>query len=168
MLRVYFDNNVASAISKRDINQVQMTAIDAILQMRNSGRIGIGTSNQTPREMEQAPAQYQGSLKSGIADLDHANVDHRLVGFQCQGDQIGGYVCYPLISDVVDDTLYARLLAIGLKPNDAKHLMYAVKSDYDRFLTMDSDFTARRPALQSICPSIRICTPSELVTELGL
>jgi predicted nucleic acid-binding protein len=75
----------------------------------------------------------------------------------------------PMVSDIVDEALFADLKAMGL-PNDsdARHLMYAVENKCDRFVTLDPDFLDRRDALHVRCPTIRIVRPSELAAELKL
>ena len=126
MLRVYLDNNVGSAIRRRDCEPAE---IDAILQLLEWGRAGVimlGTSRQSLREMERAPPQNRGDLKEGLTDLEIAKDDHKLLGSYTLTDPCGGYICNPLVTDIVDEPLYSRLLDAGLKPDDAKHFMYAV------------------------------------------
>jgi hypothetical protein len=92
--------------------------------------------------------------------------DHRLVGFQNEIGLLGTIVANPIISDVVDEPLFAHLKRLGLKDPDARHFMYAVANNCDWFVTLDYDFLDRRSLLEDRCPSIRVAKPSELLAEL--
>ena len=167
MLKVYFDNDVASAVSRRDLNEAELRAIDQLLELHRSRRIVIGISRQSSREMERAPFPYQSNLKAGLSGLQRAEVDHVVLGFHTQTDPYGGFISGPLVTDIVDKPLFLELREkIGLEDDDAKHLMYAVHNGYARFLTCDSHFLTRRTAIERRCPSIRIQKPSELAADL--
>ena len=167
MLKVYLDNDVASAISRRDLDEAELEAIDQLLEAKRSGNLDLGTSRQSPREMERAPSQHQAKLKTGLSELALAEDDHKVLGFHMQTDQYGGCISNPLVTDIVDDQLYSDLLVAGLKKDDAKHLMYAVHNGYERFLTCDGGILSRKTAIEKRCPSIRIQKPSELVAKLS-
>jgi hypothetical protein len=168
MLNVYFDNDVASAISRRDWDKAELGLIDQLLEANRSGILAVGTSRQSPREMERAPSQHQAKLKTGLSELHLAKDDHKVLGFHTNADQYGGCISNPLVTDIVDGQLYEDLLAAGLKDDDAKHLMYAVHNGYRRFLTCDNGILSRRAILENRCPSIRIQRPSELAAELSM
>ena len=139
-----------------------MDAIDQLLEANRSDKLALGTSRQSPREIERAPSQHQAKLKTGLSELDLAKDDHKVLGFHTQADQYGGCICTPLVTDIVDDPLYSDLLAAGLATDDAKHLMYAIHNGYQRFLTCDNGILSRRVGLEKRCPSIRIQMPSDL------
>ncbi len=63
--------------------------------------------------------------------------DHRLLGFQSLDQGRYGFISSPMISDIVDEDLFAKLIAAGLKDADAKHVMYAVANDCQVFVTLD-------------------------------
>ena len=167
MVKVYLDNDVASAISRYDLDKVELDAIDQLLNWMHSGKIVIGTSRQSLREMDRAPFQYQAGLKTGISGLGLAENDHKVLGFHMQTDQYGGCISYPLVTDVVDEQLHSAFLDAGLKTDDRMHLMYAVHNGYQRFLTCDKGILSRRIDLERLCPSIQIQKPSELVTQMS-
>ena len=167
MIKVYLDNDVASGISNRDLDKAEQDAIDQLLNWQHSGKIEVGTSRQAIREMERAPFQYQAKLKTGISNLGLAENDHRVLGFNMQTDQYG-CISSPLVTDVVDEQLYADLLKAGLETDDAKHLMYAVYNSYQQFLTCDKGILKHRIDLKKCCPSIQIQKPSELVVKLSV
>ncbi len=79
----------------------------------------------------------------------------------------GGFISNPLVTDIIDEQLFARLKAAGLKDADARHLMYAAANGCDRFVTLDPDFLNGREVLQAHCQGLRIVRPSELVAELS-
>ena len=85
-----------------------------------------------------------------------------------QTDTYGGFVTYPLISDVQDETLRKELMARGLKQRDAEHLTQAVCNDCDVFLTRDekSIIKPHRKWLQNRFPKLKIMRPSELLKLL--
>lgn len=168
IFNVYFDNDVASAVSRRDWDKAELDAIDRLLEAKRAGKIALGTSCQSPREMERAPTPHQAKLKTGLSELDLAKDDHKVLGFHTQTDQYGGCISNPLVTDIVEDQLYSDLLAGGLRTDDAKHLMYAVDNGYQRFLTCDNGILSRRVGLEKRCPSIRIQRPSELAAELSV
>ena len=161
MLKIYFENTVISAITRRDYDKAEQDAIDQLIDWARANCVVIGTSCQSPREMERAPSEYQAKLKTGLSEPDLAKDDHKVLGFHMQMDQLGGWISSPLVTDIIDEPLYSDLLAAGLKSDDAKHLMYAVHNGYQRFVTLDRDFLKRRVELEKHCPSIRILSPSE-------
>jgi hypothetical protein len=166
MERCYLDNDVSSAISRRDLDKAELDAIDKLLDWKRSGKIIIETSRHSLREMERAPFQYRAKLKEGIADLSLAKDDHRVLGFHMQSDLYSCIAC-PLVTDIVDEQLYSDFRNAGLKMDDAQHLMYAVHNGYRRFLIGNKDFLGRRVALEKRCPSIHIQKPSEAVSQLA-
>ncbi|MDP2682053.1 MAG: hypothetical protein Q8P28_04480 [Deltaproteobacteria bacterium] len=167
MLKVYLDNNVASAISRRDMDKAELEAIDQLLEAKRSVNLDLGTSCQSLREMERAPSNHRAKLKTGLSEVAEVEDDHKVLGFHTQTDQYGGCITNPLVTDIVNDKLYSDLLASGLKDDDAKHLMYAVHNGYQRFLTCDGGILSRKTTLGKICPLIRIQKPSELIKELS-
>jgi predicted nucleic acid-binding protein len=171
MLRVYTDNDVASAVTRGSTetrDKAEVGALDQLLRWNAAGQIILATSRQSPREMEQAPIQYQSALKKGLHALEIAKDDHIVLGSSTITDPYGGFITNPIVTDIVDQRLYDLLLATGLGADDAKHLMYAVHNGYERFLTWNrKDFLNRKAKLEGLCPSIKIQKPSELVAELS-
>jgi len=169
MLRSYLDNDVTSALNKYNNEKREKKEIDAVKQLKEwnkAGKVFLGTSRQSLREIERAPAQYQVDLKNGFTSLDIAQDDHKVLGSYTLADRYGGYICNPIVTDIIDEPLYFQLQKVGLKIDDAKHFMYAAHNRYERFVTWDKNFLNRRTELRRICPSIQIQKPSELVAEL--
>ncbi len=166
MLRVYLDNMCVSAITRHHLKGDEQKALDFLRDWHNAGKIVLETSRQSPREMERAPKKYQLELKKGLKGLSLATKDHEVVGFQTQIDQYGGVISNPLVSDIVDKDLYGNLLGLGLKPDDAKHYLYAAQNGYERFITLDKHFLNKREKLMEVCSTIFIQKPSALVAEI--
>ena len=163
---IYFDNDVASTVSRRDRDASDLAAVDKLLELGRSHAISIATSRQSTREMERAPAAHQRQLKSGLGEMAITPDDHRVLGSHTLTDLYGGCICNPLVTDIVDEGLYSKLRGAGLKDDDAKHLMYASHNHCDRFLTWDRNFLSRRSTLRALCPSLQIQAPNEFVREM--
>jgi hypothetical protein len=69
----------------------------------------------------------------------------------------------------VDPALFEQLTkSAGLKDADAKHVMYAGANDCDYFVTLDTrDLLPRRSAIESICPRLKVMTPTGAVATLS-
>ncbi len=125
------------------------------------------SSPESWREQERAKdSGVRNALRQGRNEVPMVKNSHRVLGFGQLRDQYGGLIVGPLVTDMIDETLFAELMMLGLDGADARHLMYAVWNGCDRFLTLDLDFLDRRAALEGRCPSLRIVKPSELVSEL--
>jgi hypothetical protein len=55
MLKIYLDNDVSSAITRRDLEKAELDALDLLIDCKRHKRIILDTSRQSPREMERAP-----------------------------------------------------------------------------------------------------------------
>ncbi len=168
-MRVYLDNVIVSGRVRGDLQPDQMTAVRKLVAADKVGQINFVTSKETQREQDRArdPA-VRTKLQADRSNVPLVEKQDRLLGFHFQQDQLGGFVTYPLISDIVDEELFANLRKEGLKEADARHLMYAISNECDRFITTDPDFIDRREKLKVLCGSLIIQTPSELAAELNL
>ena len=106
--------------------------------------------------------------------IDHKGLqpipnDEKLLGYNTQSDQYGGFVTYPLIQDCQDETLRKELIAAGLEPKDAEHIVQAVANDCEVFLTRDEDTIIKphKQWLEQRFPTLKIRLPSELLSELA-
>ena len=90
-----------------------------------------------------------------------------MVGFHSRDLGRQGFISSPIISDIVDEDLFAKLIAAGLQDADAKHVMHAVANNCQVFVTLDTcDLLPRRSAIEAVCPHLRIVKPTEFVAEL--
>jgi predicted nucleic acid-binding protein len=163
--RAYLDNDIASAITRLDLPEEELDAIEWLIEAHGAGKIVVGTSNHAKREMERTKKlEHREKLKSGLTGLAYFGKDHRYLGsFTLNTGR--GSISNPMCDDIVDETMHAELLAAGLETDDAQHLMNAIHYGCDFLLTRDKHFLGRRDALQKKYP-IRIRRPSELVNEL--
>jgi len=166
-MKVYLDNNIASAVAKHDLAPQEMTAVDQLLGMQDAGTVRLETSRASLREMERT--QNEKRRREVIEGLNRLHVvqhDHRVLGFASQSDPYGGLVSYPLVTDVTDDLIFSELTQMSLDEDDAKHLTNAISGGWEVFLTTDPDFLDLRVQIQMCFPSIRVMKPSELLAEL--
>ena len=169
MMRVYLDNVAVSGRVMGDLApETEMVALRAIESAHRTGALKMVTSRESWREQERTrDLARRATLEAARGDLSAVVNDHVILGFpNVQGP--GKMAVGPLVSDIVDEALFADLKGIGLSDSDAKHFMYAFANSCDRFVTLDPDFLERRDSLEARCPSLRIRKPSELVTELGI
>jgi hypothetical protein len=166
-MRVYVDNVVASGRVTGDLPPAEMEALQEIDRAHDAGRIKRVTSRESWREQDRTrDSAKRAKLEEARCEVSVVATDHVVLGFSHHQDQYGGFIANPLVTDVVDEPLFADLKSIGLQDADARHLMYAVTNDCQRFLTLDPDFIDRRSALRARCPSIQIVTLLELAEEL--
>ncbi len=165
-IRIYLDNDIASSISRRDLEVMELAAVDQLLDANRHSHVSVEVSRQSWREMERAPAKYHEGLKSGIKGLSVLRDDHTVLGSHTNVDQFGGCVCNPIVTDIVNDQLFADLCAAGLKCDDAKQLMYAAHNGCQFFITCDGGILARRNKIEVLWAAIQVCRPSECVEQL--
>jgi hypothetical protein len=166
-MRIYLDNVIASGRIRGDLEPPEMAAVRQLDQQAANGKLEVLTARESWREQERTkdPA-VRNALGQSRGDVPVVQDDHRVLGFSTLTAQYGGFIANPLVSDIVDETLFTELKKSGLKDADARHLMYAVCNQCDRFVTLDPDFIDRRDDLETLSRGLRIVKPSELVTEL--
>ena len=169
--KVYLDNNIVSGRIRGDLRQTEMPAVTAIDRLHSEGRIERVTSRESWREQERTrDADQRAVLAARRDEVAVVQDDHRLHGFSTLDYGRRGFISSPLISDVVDDALFAALRSTGLKDADARHLMYAVANNCNIFVTLDTRHFVdggRREGLEACCSGrIRIMTPSEFVASM--
>jgi predicted nucleic acid-binding protein len=163
-MKVYLDNNIVSAMVRSDLAADEMTAVRKIKSASADGKIEVVTSRETHREQSRTKnEQLRAALEQDRPPL--VKEDHRLLGIRAQfGD--GWFANCPILTEVVDESLFSTFKAAGLEDADARHLMYAVHNSCERFVTTDPDFLERRPELENSCRGLRIVKPTELAGEL--
>lgn len=112
----------------------------------------------------------RGNLLHDYNALEPIPKDERVHGFHTQPDQHGGFVSYPLVSDVQNEVLCEELVRRGLKQRDAEHITQAVCNGFDVFLTRDvrTIIKRHRTWLEARFPTLKIRLPSELLEEFSL
>jgi len=169
MLRVYLDTVITSGRVQRDLSPVsEMAAVDRLEQLHAEERIKIVTSKWSRVEQERTKnPERRAAFAARANEVSMVQSDHKLLGFNSIDYGRRGFISYPLISDVVNDDLLARLKAASVEHDDAMHVMYAVENNCQVFVTLDDkDLLPRRAAIEGFCSGIRILRPTELVEEL--
>jgi predicted nucleic acid-binding protein len=165
--RVYLDNVAASGRVVGDLTPVEMEALRKIERAHSDGILKMVTSRESWREQDRTKDEARRSaLQAAREEVSVVATDHLLLGLNHQYGPYGTTAITPILTDVVDDSLFADLSAMGLRNSDAKHLMYAVTNQCDYFVTLDRDFLDRQICLEARCRSICIVTPLELAAML--
>jgi predicted nucleic acid-binding protein len=163
-VKVYLDNVIASARVRDDLaSPPERHALKLIQEHSNFGKLKMVTWREQERTRN---AQALEELRASRDKTPIVSQDHRLLGFNSVDLGHYGFITSPLITDIVDETMYADLQTKGLKSADARHLMYALCNGCVRFVTTDPDFLNRRSAIEAAYPRIRIVTPTELLPEM--
>ena len=167
-MKVYLDNVIASARVREDLAlPEERRALKLVQEHPNFGKLEIVTSRESWREQERTRCtQTREELRSSRDRTPVVSQDHRVLGSNSVDLGYRGFIASPLVTDIVDEAMFARLQSEGLKSGDARHLMYALCNDCSRFVTTDSDFLGRCSALEAAYPGIRIVKPSELLKEM--
>lgn len=168
-MKVYLDNVIVSATIRRDLaSPGEQAALTAIRKSPHVEKLELVTSRESWREQDRAKdPQVRQVLRNDRPNTAVVANDHKVLGFNTQQDQYGGFITFPFVTDVVDEALLAELEELGLKGSDSRHLMYALSNGCDRFLTTDPDFLAVRSEIEARFSTINIVVPSELLAELS-
>jgi hypothetical protein len=166
-MKIYFDNVIASGMIRGDLSpQEEMKAVQQLELFSKRGVLEIVTSRESWREQEGTQIlATRVRLEQARGSIPVVHDDLRLLGFQYQQDHLGGSVCNPLATDIIDKVLFDQLTTTGLEPADTRHLMYAIVNRCDWFITLDRDFDDRG-ILEPLCRGLRIVKPTEMVAEL--
>jgi hypothetical protein len=173
-IKIYADTNILRANLARhpdDANSRQeLTAMDELLAMKASGQIPIEIfkSRVSRKEVERTnKPEQRAKLQSDLDALQQIPQDERILGFNIQSDRFT-FISFPLLSDILDETIYQELIQRGLEPDDAHHISHAICNDCDVFLThdMDSIVKPHRQWIEQRYPKLKVSLPSELLQWL--
>jgi len=144
-----------------------MEALRLLQARARLGKPEIVTSRESWREQGRTGIpETREELRNVWSGVDVVSQDHRLLGFDTIDYGYRGFIASPLVTDIIEEVVFATLCNLGLTDADARHLMYAVSNDRVRFVTTDPDFIGRRDVIQTACPTIRVVKPSELLAEV--
>jgi predicted nucleic acid-binding protein len=165
-MEAYLDNCVVSGMVRGDLTDAEMAAIPKLKAAVDNGRLRLVTSRESHREQDRATEPTVRALLAQ-ARLEYPLVaeNEKLLGFNIQ-DNPGTFIASPMLTEYVDTALYEKFKAAGLQDADARHLMYAVHNECDRFVTTDPDFLSRRSELAALSRDTKIVRPSELAAQL--
>ncbi len=167
-MKVYLDNVIASATIRCDLaSPAEMDALRLLQTSPHIGKLEMVTSRESWREQERAKNPHsREELRKGRSRTGVVSDDHKVLGFNTLDYGYRGFIASPIVTDIVDEAIFAGLRALGLSNGDARHLMYALCNGCVRFVTTDTDFIDGRDAIEAAYPAIRIVKPSELLQEL--
>ena len=146
-----------------DADSKSRKELEAVKELQKLGMFG---SHLVRHEvMNTKDASKRDQLIAEQAALKPLPKDEKLLGFHTTSDQRGGFVCFPMIADVQDETIRTELIARGLKQRDAEHITQAVCNDCDVFLTRDERtiINPHRAWLEQRFPKLKVRLPSELL-----
>ena len=157
-----------SALVRGDLAEPsEMEALKSLQAQAPLAKLEIVTSRESWREQERTRSpETREELRNARPSVQVVSHDHRVLGFNTIDYGHGGFIASPLVTDIVDEALFATLRKLSLKDADARHLMYAASNGCVRFVTTDPDFIKGRQAIHTVCPTIRIVKPSELLGEI--
>jgi predicted nucleic acid-binding protein len=170
-MKVYLDNVIVSGMIRGDLQPPkEMAAVHSLAKADEKGQIEIYTSRWSWTEQERTSDELiRVKLKESRGKIEVVPDDHRVLGFWNQEDPRSGTVSVnPMVTEIVDERLFSDLKKAGISDGDARHLMYAIHNECDRFVTLDTrDLLPKRLDLAPLCRATEIVTPSELATELS-
>jgi hypothetical protein len=163
-LKAYLDNDIVSAIAKRD-HDGEISALDRLLKAMDQGRVELVTSELTLQEIK----HYQGPKRPPVEEVYQrlAGVPvvrwDELVGISSHGDALT-WINSPVILTATD---YGALLALGVKTVDARHIFVAAKNACDVFLTCDGGVLHRAAGIAKLFRLV-VQKPSAFVASQAL
>lgn len=172
-MEVYLDNMMVSALCGRSLaDHNQQTALQALWEIAKPGRIRFRISREILSEIDRTKnPSLKEHLQAGALNFKRVERDHVVLGFQSQDLGFSGYITCPLVSDVVNETMFSELVPLGFKTDkekrDARHFINAVENGCDVFLTNDPLFMRLRNELQARYSSTKMLTPTELLADLN-
>ncbi len=166
-LRIYCDTNTLPH-NIRHADERSQSELAALKQLAE-GHSMFGSLVVLRELMNTTEQTQQNNLIVDYKALEPIPKDEKVHGFHTQTDQYGGFVSYPLVSDVQDETLRDELTQRGLELRDAEHITQAVCNDCDVFLTRDESTIIKphRGWLETRFPTLKVRLPSELLEELA-
>lgn len=167
-MKVYFDNVIVCATIRQDLDPQEMVALTLLLSPPYVGKLEVLTSRESWREQERTTDhQIRERFQKERSNINVVSNDHKVLDFSTQADQYRGFIASPIVTDVIDQAVFCKLLGLRLKDEDARHLMYALCNECDRFVTTDPHFINISNILETTYPTIRIVKPSDLLQKLA-
>ena len=163
-MKVYLDTNVVSAVAKGD-TPPEAEALKKILELWMDHRSDLFTSELTRQEVGRLEGKNRRKIEAVCDILEEVPFieDHKVLGFHSMWDQSGG-VAYPFVEDDVAST---KLRQLGLEREDAHHLLVAIRSECEIFLTCDRGILNLKQKVQGLFPYIKVLKPSEFVADMS-
>jgi predicted nucleic acid-binding protein len=166
-MKAYLDTVIVSGLVRCDLRQHEMAASRELVERADRGELELVTSRLTWREQDRAKlVDVRDALKQARGDVAVVPEDSRILGFNYQ-DEPYTFIASPMLTNIVDEALFAALRGATLAEADAEHVMLAVHNGCDRFVTTDDkDLLPKRDAAHPYCRGLLIVWPTELIAEL--
>jgi predicted nucleic acid-binding protein len=161
---VYLDTNILSRIP--DLRVSDNTA-SAYAELANIGGIRLVTSDKTKQEIRRTQNQVRNSLLQFLWVLIEKVPMQTVYYSGCFGSAPFGAT--PLGGDW-EDPLYSDLRKV-FEPDDAEHIVQAVRANCDYFLTLDRESILDRvekneAVVSTLCGRMTFVSPDELIKQL--
>jgi hypothetical protein len=162
-MKAYLDNDIVSAIGKRDVSSVEIKILQDLLNLCEAKKVELVTSRVTAREISRYKGGKKGAIEAVYDSLAKVPFieDHEVLGFHSSWDPFGG-ISHPLVED---DKISSTLRRMGLKAMDAHHVMVAVRAGCHRFVAYDGGIRHRSKQMERAF-GIKALTPAEMVEEV--
>lgn len=167
-MKIYLDTNLVIAVVEDD-QPGESGALTQILELRKGGLVEVVTSRLTKTELERwvpkPGEEHKKVLHLRIYDLlmDVPSVEtDELKGFNTQFGEYGGWSS-PRMDPRPD---FQSLVGFGLKPVDAHHVLHAIDSHCNIFLTCDRGILNRCEKIKTAFPCIEVSTPKKIISRL--
>ncbi len=166
MVSVYADTNLLQWNVAAHPDDAR--AMEALYRRVVAGEIQIFTSAVMTREVDRArDPDVRARLLAQARAVPKISPDEKVLGFDTVSDPRGGFVTYPLVSDVQDEGVYGELRRLGLDKHDAQHVAQAISAECGVFLTRDAKtILSRREKIEARFP-IKLMSPPDLEAELS-
>jgi hypothetical protein len=165
-MKVYFDNVIVSGRVREDLSPKEIRAVEHLMIAEEGSILEIVTCREAWQAQESIrnPAE-RAECETSPPSIPMVRHNHGLLRIERQRALHRGLAAQPLPIELVDAPLFVELANAGLKPLDARHLMYAVANRCHRFVTLGADFDSC-PALRTLCRGLLIVKPSDLSAEI--
>lgn len=167
-MMVYLDNNIVCGTKKQDIfPHEEREALNLLLEHEKAGKIEMKVSRIAIQEIDRTRnKELREVLRRHYETFETVANEHKVKTFHNQSDQYGGFISYPIMTEILDEEVFFQLCQMGLERMDALHLVMAIFNKAEVFLTADPDFFKLREEIRNRF-SIRVMKPTELVKELS-
>jgi hypothetical protein len=177
--KIYCDTSTLAPNIRDPHSLPELEALKRLRALREAGHCSMFRSHIVQGELERTQnAKQRELLKADFELLDGILHDQKLLGFNTTFDQLGGFVTFPLISDIQDSQMFEEIYQelkhrIPSAPDfqaqrDAEHLTQAVCNGCDVFLTRDYK-TIIKPIgqwLERRFPPLRVRSPTQLLADM--
>jgi len=173
-MKVYCDTNTLAPNIRDPACLPELEALKRLRALQEAGAVVLLRSRAVLAELEKTPTPEQREkLRADYELLEHILKDEKLLGFNTQYDQYGGFISSPMVADVQDEKLCSEIYEKVKQRDpaalwDARHIAQAISNGCDVFLTRDIS-TIIKPIgqwLERQFPPLKVRLPSQLVAEI--